>query len=78
MVQLMPLPPIISCFVKIQNDSAFLVPAYPDCPEKEAVKQVYKNYWANINWPERCDLFRRRSSTFPLAPATSTAKWWFC
>jgi len=28
MVQLMPLPPIIS----IQNGSAFLVPAYPGCP----------------------------------------------
>jgi len=28
MVQLMPLPPIISCFIKIQNSSAFLVPAY--------------------------------------------------
>jgi len=29
MVQLMPLPPIISCFIKIQNGSAFLVLAYP-------------------------------------------------
>jgi len=24
--------PIISCFIKIQNGSAFLVPAYRDCP----------------------------------------------
>jgi len=32
MVQLMPLPPIISDFIRIQNDPAFLVPAYPDCP----------------------------------------------
>jgi len=38
MVQLMPLPPIISCSIKIQNGSAFLVPAYPGCPGKEAVK----------------------------------------
>jgi len=29
MVQLTPLPPIISCF--IQNGSAFLVLAYPGC-----------------------------------------------
>jgi len=34
MVQLMPLPPIISCFSKIQNGSAFLVPAYQGCPGK--------------------------------------------
>ena len=36
-VQLMPLPsqnPIISC----QTGSTFLVPAYPGCPEKQAVK----------------------------------------
>ena len=37
MAQLMPLPPIISCFIKIQNGFAFLVPAYPDCPGKEAI-----------------------------------------
>jgi len=40
MVQLMPLPPIISCFIKMQNGSAFLVLAYSDCPGKEAVKWV--------------------------------------
>jgi len=38
MVQLMPLPPIISCFTKSQNGSAFLVPAYPRCPGKKAIK----------------------------------------
>jgi len=32
--------PIISCFIKIQNCSAFLVSAYPSCPWKEAVKWV--------------------------------------
>jgi len=32
MVQLMPLPHIISCFSKIQNSSDFLVLAYPGCP----------------------------------------------
>ena len=30
--------PVISCFIKIQNRSAFLVPAYPCCLGKEAVK----------------------------------------
>jgi len=43
-VQLMPLPsqsPIISCFVYIQTGFTFLVPAFPGCPGKEAVKQVY-------------------------------------
>jgi len=39
-VQLMPLPPIISYFVKIQYGSAFLLPAYPGCPGKEAVKRM--------------------------------------
>jgi len=27
-VQLMPLPPIVSCFIKIQMDLTFLMPAY--------------------------------------------------
>ena len=40
MVQLMPLLPIISCFVKIQNGLIFLVPAYLGCPGKEAIKWV--------------------------------------
>jgi len=31
----MALPPIISCFVKIQNGSTSLVPAYPGCPGKK-------------------------------------------
>jgi len=39
-VQLMPLPPIISCFIKIQNGLTFLVAAYPGCPEKEAIKWI--------------------------------------
>jgi len=39
-IQLMPLPPIVFCFMKIQNGLTFLVPAYPDCPRKKAVKWV--------------------------------------
>jgi len=32
--------PIISCFIKIQNDFTFLVLAYQKCPGKEAIKCV--------------------------------------
>jgi len=35
MVQLMPLPPY-----HLHNGSAFLVPAYSGCPEKEAIQWV--------------------------------------
>jgi len=31
---------IISCFIKIQIGLAFLVPAYPGCRGKEAVKRL--------------------------------------
>jgi len=30
--------PIVSCFIKIQNGLTILMPAYPGCPGKEAVK----------------------------------------
>jgi len=36
--QLMPLPLTVSCSSGIQIGFAFLVPAYPGCPGKEAVK----------------------------------------
>jgi len=38
MAQLMPLPLTVSCSSNIQIGFTFLVPAYPDCPGKEAVK----------------------------------------
>jgi len=38
MAQLMPLPLTVSCSSKIQIGFTFLVPAYPLCPGKEAVK----------------------------------------
>jgi len=38
MAQLMPLPLAVSCSSKIQIGLTFLVPAYPGCPGKEAVK----------------------------------------
>ena len=38
MARLMPLPLTVSCSSKIQIGFTFLVPAYPGCPGKEAVK----------------------------------------
>jgi len=38
MAQLMPLPLTVSCSSKIQIGFTFLVPAYPGCPGKEAIK----------------------------------------
>jgi len=40
MVQLMPLPLIVSCFSKIQIGLTFLVPAHPGSPRQMVVKQV--------------------------------------
>jgi len=40
MVQLMPLPLIVSCFSKIQLGFTFLVPAHPGSPGKRTVKRV--------------------------------------
>jgi len=33
-------PSSLSCFIKIQTDLTFLVPAYSGCPGKEAVEQL--------------------------------------
>jgi len=38
MAQLMPLPITVSCSSKIHIGFTFLVPVYPGCPGKEAVK----------------------------------------
>ena len=38
MAQLMPLPLTVSCSSKIQIGFTFLVPDYPGCPGKEAIK----------------------------------------
>jgi len=40
MAQLMPLPPTVSCFSKIQVGFTFLVPAHPSSPRQRAVRQV--------------------------------------
>jgi len=44
MAQLMPLPLTFSCSSKIQIGFTFLVPAYPGCPGKEAVKWMLLIY----------------------------------
>jgi len=43
MAQVMPLPLTVSCSSKIQIGFTFLVPAYPGCPGKEAVKWLLPN-----------------------------------
>ena len=50
MVQLMPLPPIISCFIKIENGLKFLVRSYPGCPRKEAVNLLNRclSLWKRV------------------------------
>ena len=40
MAQLMPLPPTVSCFSKIQIDFTFLVPAHPGSLGQRAIKRV--------------------------------------
>jgi len=52
MAQLMPLPLTVSCSSEIQIGFTFLVPAYPGCPGKEAVKWLYVLYV--VHW--RCEL----------------------
>jgi len=44
MAQLMPLSLTVSCSSKIQIGFTFLVPAYPGCPGKEAVKWLCNVY----------------------------------
>jgi len=37
--------PIISCLIEIQIGFTFLVPAFPGCPGKEAIKRVCVCDW---------------------------------
>jgi len=48
----MPLPLTVSCSSKIQIGFTFLVPAYPGCPGKEAVKWLLLLlYWLQLLLP---------------------------
>jgi len=53
-----------SCFIKIQNGVTFLMPAYPRCPGKEAVKRV--SYVATLLC--RIRVFRI-TNTLPVLPS---------
>jgi len=53
MAQLMPLPLTVSCSSKIQIGFTFLVPAYPGCLGKEAVKLLLLLLLSDYN---RCEL----------------------
>ena len=49
--QLMPLPPTVSCFSKIQIGFTFLVPAHLGSPRKRAVKRMLLSVWnLSIIW----------------------------
>jgi len=48
-VQLMPLPPTVSCFSEIQISFTFLVPAHPGSPGKRAFEWVYVCMYGNMN-----------------------------
>ena len=54
MAQLMPLPLTVSCSSKIQIGFTSLVPAYPGCPGKEAVKWLLLLLLLWYIWPELC------------------------
>ena len=41
MIQLLPLQPIISCFVKIHIGLTFLVPANPGCPKTRPLNEYH-------------------------------------
>ena len=48
-IQLMPLPPVISYFIKVQISLTFLVPAYPGCPEKRLLNWFICYRWS-VRW----------------------------
>ena len=50
---LMPLPLTVSCFSKIQIGFTFLVPAYPGCPGKRAVKRVCNGCKRESEWSDQ-------------------------
>jgi len=64
--------PVICRFIKIQIGSTFLLPAYPDCPGKEAVKPVSCLFGRCLLW------FTRNMSAFiPWLMSTLCAVGWW-
>jgi len=48
-IQLMPLPPVISCFIKIQIGLTFLVLPYSGCPGKKSLNGFYPYFYNTVN-----------------------------
>jgi len=48
-IQLMPLPPTVSCLIQIQIGFTFLVLAYPGRPGKETAKRV-SSICLSVTW----------------------------
>jgi len=75
MAQLMPLSLTVSCSSKIQIGFTFLVPAYPGCPGKEAVKwlcSVLYVSWTLVDWLLVCIVRHRpRLSPSPVSNVTT-------
>jgi len=63
--------PIVSCFIKIQNGFTFLMPAYPACPGKEAIKQVSMSVCETDNiWKVQWMIFAGCCQCFELSALT--------
>jgi len=83
-LQLMPLPPVISCFTKIQSGLTFAMLAYQGCPGKVAVKQVsvYLLRWTHqrscsTSSPVSADVWPSRGYTVSVfKPATQANSAW--
>jgi len=64
MAQLMPLPPTVSCFSKIQIGFTFLGPAHPGSPGQRAVERVSLLYYLVLNGGAKRGPNRGGSSSF--------------
>jgi len=71
MVQLMPLPPIVSCFIKIQTGLTFLSPAYQGCPGEKAVNWVCVKLCAYVH--ASAYIYRKSAQQNAYAPGCQSA-----
>jgi len=66
--------PIISCFIKIQNGYTFLMLAYPDCPEKQAIKcrdvTESAKIWIRQMWKKTAA--KKSTALYSIQSCTST------
>ena len=70
--QLMPLPPTVSCFSKIQIGFTFLVPAHPGSPGQRDVKRVCVSglfFVHDIKFLPQCQLLRNHCTIQKIAHA---------